>query len=251
MVAMKHTLIKVSTTVAISVLAVYGIAHAAGVIDIAEVLGGTSGDTFKLNGKLNTQSLLVRDNARVKGNLTVDGKLKNVELAAEKVTYDNDSSGLAATTAQAALDELSQTLVDKVNGTLLATSAVTPSVTLDGSTWTVTVHDVWNDTYRETTELDGSPLTVSFTPIDATSGTFESAPVNVFYPYEQIQEENNVGTVTGDYNVVGDTIMVSNLSGTSISTGLTVQVSLLSDGTMVFEETRVSPPAVVVLEPAS
>jgi len=245
---MKKSIIIKSLIVSFAAFIVVAVvAYAASTIDITTLLNGQEGDTFNLAGNLQA------DKVFVDGNLRVSGQLKGSAFKAKNIKYINNELGV--TNVKGALDALAlaasnlslqQALQEGI--TSQNTSQRTTQA-LSGSTWNVTVYDVWENSLRTTTEIDGTPITVTFTPTTETEGTFSSTPLNIFYPYEQIAQELHIDTITGNYTIVGDTILVTDVSSTDLTSGLTAEMTVLDDNSIIFEETRVTPNAVIVLTP--
>lgn len=132
----------------------------------------------------------------------------------------------------------------------LTTKSLSDVLGTDVTTWSAKITSVWDNTVTETSSLSGTDLTVTFTPTNTTSGIFSATPVNIFNPYEQIAQSANVGTVTGNYTIVGNTMLIDSATPTSLTTGLTVSVNVIGNGTLIFEDQRTTPHATVVLTPA-
>ena len=146
--------------------------------------------------------------------------------------------------------------MDEIHRSLQETSKKQESQGFDGSisslegNWKATVYHVWGGKYSEVTSVNNTPITVTFTSSGNGSGTFSSNPVNIFYPYEQINDKKNIGKITGKYHIVDETVFVDGFSPSGITTGLTAKIKRLSNGNIFIEETRVTPNGVIVLSTA-
>src|SRR5690554_3882627 len=102
--------------------------------------------------------------------------IASIDMNASNVAFDNTTSGLTATTVQAAIDEiaavaggLSDTLVDNGDGTYTHTTVAGDTVTIDANTVDVTVVD---GVY---TFLDGAGATITTIDTNASAVAYDNA----------------------------------------------------------------------------
>ena len=152
-----------------------------------------------------------------------------LKIPAKRITYKNSTSGLKAKSVQTAIDEtvknvssvqtaldslsvtvdsLSVTVADAIRG---ISSSGAPSTSEDGTTWTGTVYEAKNNTIYET------PLTMTFTPTSADTGTWTASPTFPFHPQTArcSQDPANEGTFSGSYRAIGNAVFAYGVSTTS------------------------------------
>lgn len=191
----------------------------------------TFGDNVRIDGRVyrgatagtsDTLPFIVNDNMEVAGNLTVDGN----------IAYDNSASGLTSTSVQGAIDELGIKLSKLVSGGALAAAGDFSKATLSATTWTGTVKYLCD----ATSDLGQADLTVTFTPITETSGTWTSTPFNAF---NIVGHPNPV--TDGSYNIVENAIFFSgseNVSTVDLRGSKMISNNLASGGAGITVLTR-------------
>lgn len=131
----------------------------------------------------------------------------NGTIPAKYVTYDRSVSGLNARTAQGAIDELGVKLSKLVSGTSLK-SAGYRSAALSATTWTGNIKSVCT----ATSDLTTTSLTVTFTPITETTGTWTSSQYDAFNVRDVCDSSypsNLKGTWSGSYYAIGNSIVAN------------------------------------------
>jgi len=124
--------------------------------------------------------------------ITKTSKLaKDGTMKATYVKYDNKKTGLTASTAQAAIDELGMTVKRLIAGAKVTTTKAsstgvramsTSTTSLKPTTWkgygySYGLNPLVNGMISKTAEI-----TVTFTPTSETTGTFTSSPLYIFSP---------------------------------------------------------------------
>ena len=152
---------------------------------------------------------------------------------AEKIKYDNTQSGMEATNAQAALDELKNELTELAVGGITLSASASPTVIEVGKTTSVTIKgtasksiDTLNVTYDGTTQSDNSTAnvqkTISVTPSSKTTynftvtGTHKGVAVKSATGYFNSTYRTYVGAGTSAANVVsgGQSTLATSISTT-------------------------------------
>lgn len=174
---------------------------------------------------------------------TLWARLQAIQKGTADVTYDNAASGLSATTVSGALNELgiqaqkaisTKEKIDTADGQ-------TGGGTLGATSWAGTIYDVCQNSLRTTA------IEVTFTPADATTGTWTSTPYNAFNAGTVCTGAN--GEYAGSYRVAENMIFAHAVtkSGTATGTGYTALVEAHAD-TLRLLDTRTSPNLLTVLE---
>lgn len=125
--------------------------------------------------------------------------------------------------------------------------------------WEVSLHEIRAGKYATVSDIDDIQIILSFVPTSATAGTFESTPLNAFFPNDEPDEDDAdfPETFSGQYNLIGNNIIITESSspteteeGGSMFENGNFAVSVLSDGSLAVTANNVSPNTVVLLSPA-
>lgn len=173
-------------------------------------------------GKLIVEKLVVHNTSKFEGDVTAKGN----------VTINGDLSVHGNAVGQSLSDVLGTTT----------------------STWSGAIYSVWSGDVNDTADYGGTAITVTFTPTDTTAGTISMTPTNIFYPNDEPDTTSSdfPQTFTADYQLAGNQMFVT---GSDSPTGMfgsgSINVEVLPDGTLSFENHTTSPVPVVILTKTS
>lgn len=225
---------KILAVVIVSLLVTVGAADAATNRNITKFLRGVADDVFQIDGTLVVKKL------KVTGTSKLNGKISNTK-ANQPVTIQDDAKITGNLTVEGIVR--AATFQDLLGG-IVTTSSVAMGAS-DESTWTGTTYGVNGN------ELRSSTSTVTFTPTTSTTGTWTSNPYNVFNAMSGLIEMEQGGTYSGTYTIMGNYLLAYDVrfpDGTAPTRGYTANFEIQGNRIIVTDTGGTSPAPYTVLE---